>query len=140
MAIKNGDKVKVHYTGKLKDGTVFDSSVEREPFEFEIGSGSVIKGFEQNVLTMQIGEKKSFDIPFAEAYGDYLADLVREYPVEALNGAQVTPGQLIFMQSNDGRQFPCQVKEVNAENILVDFNHPLAGKDLNFELELLAIN
>ncbi len=140
MAIDDGAKVKVLYTGKLSDGKIFDTNVGKDPFEFEIGGNQVIKGFEEGIRSMQIGDKKTINIPFMEAYGAYLEDLIREYPIEVIQGNAVNAGQTIFMQSNDGRSFPCQVKAVTEDNLTVDFNHPLAGKDLSFELELLAVN
>ncbi len=140
MVVAEGQKVKVHYKGTLADGTVFDSSENKEPLEFVVGSGQVISGFNNGVLDMNIGDKKRVEIPCAEAYGEYLEDLNREYPLEVLDGAQVQAGQTVFMQSNDGRQFPCLIKEIDAENIYVDFNHPLAGKDLIFDIELVAVS
>lgn len=139
MTIPDGTKVQMHYTGRLTDGSVFDSSRERGPFEFIVGSGQVIKGFDEAVRNMSIGETKTVQIPYAEAYGEYLEELVREFPIENLNGAKVQAGQTVFMESSDGRKFPCQIKEVTEENFLVDFNHPLAGKDLVFDLELVSI-
>jgi peptidylprolyl isomerase len=139
MTIQDGTKVQMHYTGKLTDGSVFDSSRERGPFEFTVGAGQVIKGFDEAVRDMAVGGTKTVQIPCAEAYGEYLNELVREFPIENLNGAEVQAGQTVFMESGDGRKFPCQIKEVSKENFFVDFNHPLAGKDLVFDLELVSI-
>lgn len=139
MTISAGQKVKVHYKGSLTDGTVFDSSEDKEPLEFEVGSGQVISGFNDGVLDMKVGDKKKIEIPCAEAYGEYLEDLNKEYPLEVLEGAQVKPGQTVFMQSQDGREFPCLIKRLDEENLYVDFNHPLAGEDLVFDLELVAV-
>ena len=139
MTISDGTKVQLHYTGKLTDGSVFDSSREREAFEFTLGAGQVIKGFDEGVRDMTVGSTKTVHIPAAEAYGAYLDELLREFPIENLNGAQVQAGQTVFMESGEGQKFPCQIKEVTAESFFVDFNHPLAGKDLIFDLELVKI-
>jgi FKBP-type peptidyl-prolyl cis-trans isomerase 2 len=141
VQVKTGDRINVHYTGKLVDGTLFDSSVGREPLEFEVGSGMVIKGFDEGVTGMSIGEKKTVHIPAAEAYGDmdpnYLAvfnkaEIPSEIPYEV-------GMQLNMHQDGSGQVMPVVVVEVTDTTITLDANHPLAGKDLIFDLELVSI-
>jgi len=139
--VKSGDKIHVHYTGRLTDGTLFDSSAEREPLEFEVGSGMVIKGFDEGVTGMSVGEKKTVHIPAAEAYGDvdpnYLAVLDKtEIPSDIPYEVGM---QLNMHQDGTGQVMPVSVVEVTESTITLDANHPLAGKDLIFDLELVAI-
>lgn len=138
---KAGDKISVHYTGKLTDGTLFDSSAEREPLEFEIGSGMVIKGFDEGVTGMSVGEKKTVYIPAAEAYGD-----MNPEHMAVFNKAEIPSDipyevgmQLNMHQDGSGQVMPVTVVEVTDTTITLDANHPLAGKDLIFDLELVAI-
>ena len=138
---KTGDKISVHYTGKLTDGTLFDSSTGREPLEFEIGSGMVIKGFDEGVTGMAVGDKKTVHIPATEAYGEmdanYLADFNK---AEIPNDIPYEVGmQLNMHQDGSGQVMPVTVVEVTETTITLDANHPLAGKDLIFDLELIAI-
>ena len=137
---KKGDRVKVHYTGKLEDGSVFDSSKEREPLEFELGGGMMIKGFDTAVTGMQVGESKTAEIPAGEAYGEHNAEMVIEVPKTQLPpDLKPEVGQQLGMQQPDGQSVPVRVTEVKEESIEIDANHPLAGKDLVFELELVEI-
>jgi FKBP-type peptidyl-prolyl cis-trans isomerase 2 len=138
---KAGDKISVHYTGKLTDGTLFDSSTGREPLEFEIGSGMVIKGFDEGVTGMSIGEKKTVHIPAAEAYGD-----MNPEHMAVFNKAEIPADipyevgmQLNMHQDGSGQVMPVTVVEVTETTITLDANHPLAGKDLIFDLELVSI-
>jgi len=137
---KDGDKVRVHYTGSLDDGTVFDSSVDREPLEFTIGKSEVIQGFEQAVLDMSPGESKTVSIPSAEAYGPYRDELVltvqkEEFPPEV----DPSVGQHLQIGHSNGRTTPVVVTEIAESTVTLDANHPLAGKDLTFKIELLEI-
>ena len=138
---KAGDKISVHYTGKLTDGTLFDSSAGREPLEFEIGSGMVIKGFDEGVTGMSIGEKKTVHIPAAEAYGDVNPDYMAVFPkAEIPSDIPYEVGmQLNMHQDGSGQVMPVTVVEVTDTTITLDANHPLAGKDLIFDLELISI-
>jgi len=141
VQVKSGDKINVHYTGKLTDGTLFDSSRGREPLEFQVGSGMVIKGFDEGVTGMIIGEKKTVHIPVAEAYGDvdssYLAVFNKE---EIPSDIPYEVGmQLNMHQDGTGEVMPVIVVEVTETTITLDANHPLAGKDLIFDLELVSI-
>jgi peptidylprolyl isomerase len=136
---KNGDTVQVDYTGKLTDGTVFDSSVGKEPLKFVLGDGQMIPGFDKAVLGMKAGEKKTFTIPAAEAYGPYDARLVKEISTKQLPaGMTVEVGQQLQSTQN-GNTVVVTVTKVVGDNITIDANHPLAGKDLIFNIELLKI-
>lgn len=137
---KSGDKVSVHYTGTLSDGTVFDSSKGKEPLMFTVDSGEVIPGFDQAVLGMQIKETKVVTIPEAEAYGRHFEEMVVD--VERCNFPDdITPEVGIGLQLTqpDGRQIMVTIVKVSDSHVTLDANHPLAGKDLTFELELLSI-
>ena len=138
---QKGDTVKVHYTGKLEDGTVFDSSHNRnEPIEFTLGQQNMIAGFERAVEGMSVGDTKTAEIPANEAYGTKKEDMIIQVP-KAEIPANIKPevGQQLAMQGNDGQQIPVTVTEINDGGITLDANHPLAGKDLIFELELVQI-
>jgi FKBP-type peptidyl-prolyl cis-trans isomerase 2 len=135
--IKNGSTVQVHYTGKLTDGTTFDSSVGRSPFKFQIGSNEVIPGFEQGLMGKIVGEKVTISIPFNDAYGEVRNDLIVNVPKNQLPG-EVEVGQTL-QASNEGQSFNVEVKEVYDDYVVIDGNHPLAGKDLIFDIEVLEI-
>ena len=138
--VKTGDTVSVHYHGKLTDGATFDSSEGREPLQFTAGTGQVIKGFDDAVLNMTVGEKKTVHIPVHEAYGQRNDDMIMEYPITEFP-ADMKPevGMELQMGDNAGNVFPVVITEVTAETVMLDANHPLAGQDLIFELELVAI-
>jgi peptidylprolyl isomerase len=137
---KSGDTVKIHYTGTLEDGTQFDSSKGRDPLEFQLGSGQVIPGFDKAVEGMAVGEEKSVTIVSEDAYGPHHQQMVQELPKSALpDGLEPETGMALQAQSQDGRPLTLMVTEVGDESITVDANHPLAGKDLNFDIELVAI-
>ncbi|CUB05575.1 MAG: peptidylprolyl isomerase [Tepidiphilus sp.] len=141
QAAKAGDTVQVHYTGKLDDGSVFDSSAGRDPLEFTVGAGQVIPGFEQAVEGMAVGQTKTVTIPSAEAYGERVAEAVLQVPREQLPpDLEPEVGQQLVMQSRDGRQIPIVVVEVTEDSITIDANHPLAGRDLTFEIELVSVH
>jgi peptidylprolyl isomerase len=135
---KRGDNVKVHYTGKLADGTVFDSSEGGDPLEFAVGSGQVIQGFEEGVLGMKVGESKVVEIPVAKAYGQRNEEMVIQTPIE-----QVPPdlhpelGMRLEMGGANGEILRVVVMEITDTHITLDANPPLAGKDLTFEIELV---
>ena len=137
---KVGDTVKIHYTGKLKDGTVFDSSREREPLQFNIGSGQVIPGFEEAVTGMTPGEKKTAQIPCDKAYGERNPSMVMVVDRKHVP-AELNPevGQRLELGSPSGELLAVTVIEVNDKNITLDANPPLSGEDLTFELELVEI-
>jgi len=138
--VKNGDVVRVHYHGKLTDGTTFDSSEGRDPLEFTVGNGQVIKGFDDALLDMKIGDKKSVNIPIDQAYGERNNDMMMEYPkAEFPEDMNPQPGMEIHMSDNMGNVFPVVIAEVKEEVVVLDANHPLAGKDLVFDIELVSI-
>jgi FKBP-type peptidyl-prolyl cis-trans isomerase SlpA len=140
MAAKANDKVKVHYKGTLKNGDVFDSSEGKDPLEFTLGNGQVIPGFDNGVIGMEVNETKTIEIPSNEAYGDVRKDLIQEVPKTNLP-PEIKPevGMQLMSNTPDGQQIPLVVTEVKDESITVDANHPLAGKDLTFEVKLMSI-
>jgi len=141
MTAQNGNKVKVHYTGKLTDGTVFDSSRDREPLEFTIGAKQMIPGFEQGVMGMQVGDSKTVEISSDQAYGPVNDQLMVEMPYEdQLKQMNVQVGMELPAQLQNGNQIMVVVKEIRDTTILVDANHPLAGKDLIFDIEMVEIS
>jgi FKBP-type peptidyl-prolyl cis-trans isomerase 2 len=140
QAVKNGDKVKVHYHGKLTDGTVFDSSLERDPLEFEVGSGMVIKGFDDGVSGMTTGQKKTINIPVNEAYGPKSQEMVIQFPKSEFPADFVPAvGLQLNMTGANGEVIPVVVAEIADDFVLLDANHPLAGQALIFDLELVEI-
>ncbi|BAZ68071.1 MAG: peptidylprolyl isomerase [Pelatocladus maniniholoensis HA4357-MV3] len=137
---KLGDTVKVHYTGKLDDGTVFDSSAERDPLQFSIGEGLVIPGFEQAVVGMTPGESKRTNISADEAYGPYRPELVMVVEKERIpTDVSVEVGQMLQISQSNGQAIPVVVTEVSDSQITLDANHPLAGQELIFEIQLVQI-
>ena len=139
--VKNGDTVKVHYNGRLADGTTFDSSDDREPLEFEVGTGMVIKGFDTGVMGMQVGEKKTINIPVDDAYGPKDPSMLVEFPSNQFP-ADLKPevGMRLNMTNGQGQVIPVVITEVNPESVMLDANHPLAGEPLIFDIELVDIN
>lgn len=137
---KSGDTVKVHYTGKLEDGTVFDTSLSRDPLEFIIGAGSLITGFEQGVVGMTPGEWKTIEVPADEAYGPH-----HEEMVVVVNRNELPPnlkpevGQRLQIRPRDGQTLVVAVTDVSESSVTLDGNHPLAGKDLTFDIQLVEI-
>ena len=139
--IEKGKKVKIHYTGTLDDGNQFDSSVGQDPLEFEMGAGMVIPGFETGVKDMEVGEKKKIHIPSAEAYGEKRDDMVMDFERSQLpEGLEPEVGMGLQMQGPEGQPLPVQIIAVAEESITIDANHPLAGQNLSFELELVEVS
>ena len=138
--VKSGDKVKVHYHGKLTNGETFDSSEGRSPLEFEVGGGMVIKGFDDGVTGMSIGEKKTVNIPFNEAYGPRNPEMIIEFPKDRFpQDMEIEVGMPLAMSGGNGEQFQVVVTEIKEESVMLDANHPLAGQDLVFDIELVEI-
>lgn len=137
---KKGDRVKVHYSGRLINGKPFDSSQGKPPLEFELGSGAMIRGFDEALLEMQSGEKKTVHIPVMEAYGQRTEDLVLTVGKDRFPpGLLPEVGMTLQMRGGQGQQVPVQVLEVREELVILDANHPLAGEELVFEIELVEI-
>jgi peptidylprolyl isomerase len=140
MAAKSGDSVRVHYTGTLTDGTIFDSSAGGDPLGFKLGEGEVIEGFDTGVMGMQPGETKKVVIAPAQAYGERSDSLVQTVPRDQLNlGAEPEVGMELAMQAPDGTAIPLLITEVTDSTITLDANHPLAGEQLHFEITLVEI-
>ena len=137
-----GDNVQVHYKGTLPDGQLFDSSEGREPLAFQLGSGQVIKGFDDGVTGMEIGDKKTIHIPNEEAYGPVNEDMIINFDRAQIPAdIPLEIGSTLNMhQDGNGQVIPVVIKDVTEEFVLLDANHPLAGQDLIFELELVGIN
>jgi len=137
---KNGDTVTVHYTGKLEDGTVFDSSVSRDPLQFTLGEDVLIPGFEQAVLGMSPGESKTAEVSADQAYGPHREEMVveidrQEFPPHF----QPEVGQQLQIPQSEGRVTRLLVTSVSEQKVTLDANHPLAGRDLTFDIHLLEI-
>lgn len=140
MKAKPGDTVRVHYTGKLDDGEVFDSSEDREPLEFTVGQGSVIPGFENAVEGMEPGEQKTETIPCEQAYGERRDELVIDVKREQLpSDLKPEVGQRLSVVQKSGQSIPVVVAAVDEDNVRLDANHPLAGEDLTFTIRLVEI-
>lgn len=141
MQAKSGDTVQIHYTGRLKDNSVFDSSTGREPLRFQLGCGTVIAGFDEAVRGMQVGEKKAVLIPVAKAYGPRQADLVLEVGREEFP-PEIVPvlGLKIELMQPNGEPIPVTVTALAEQTVTLDANPPLAGQELHFDLELVAID
>ncbi|CAG4998780.1 FKBP-type peptidyl-prolyl cis-trans isomerase SlyD [Dyadobacter sp. CECT 9275] len=136
-----GDTVHVHYKGTLTDGQLFDSSEGREPLSFQLGSGMVIKGFDDGVTGMEVGDKKTVHIPNVEAYGPVNEEMVIQFPITQIPAdiPLEIGGTLNMHQDGNGQVIQVVIKEVTDEFVILDANHPLAGQDLIFELELVDI-
>ena len=135
---KNGDSVRVHYTGKLEDGTEFDSSREKDPIEFEVGSGGLIPGFEKGVVGMQVGDKKTITLQPEEAYGERNHGLVIEIDKENFP-PDITPevGMPLQVKQSDDNIINVMITDITEGTVTIDANHPLAGKPLVFDIELV---
>jgi peptidylprolyl isomerase len=138
---KQGDTVRVHYTGKLTSGEQFDSSAGREPLEFEVGAGMMIKGFDEAVVGMAIGDKKTITLQPTDAYGERHEEMIIEFPRTNFPD-DMTPeaGMQLMMNNNAGQQFPVTITEVREEVVVLDGNHMLAGKELVFDIEMMEID
>ncbi len=139
MAPKSGDTVTVHYRGTLADGSEFDSSEGRDPLSFVMGAGEVIPGFDAAVGGIEVGESATVTIPAAEAYGDHDDDGVQTFPLDFFGGQVPEVGWTVELETQEGQQVPAAIIGVSEESVVLDFNHPLAGKDLTFEITLVEV-
>ncbi|WP_299667225.1 peptidylprolyl isomerase [uncultured Ruegeria sp.] len=140
-AIKQGDTVRIHYTGTLLDGKVFDSSDGRDPLEFAVGSGQIIAGLDAALPGMETGEKKRVEIACVDAYGPINPGMRQQIPREGIpDDIPLEPGTQLQMQAPDGQAIPVTVVEVDEATVTMDANHPLAGQDLIFDIEIVSIN
>lgn len=138
--VQSGDTVKVHYHGRLTDGTTFDSSEGRDPLEFQVGSGMVIAGFDNGVVGMLVGDKKTVNIPVEDAYGPKNPDMIIEFPKEQVPADMpMEVGMRLNLNNSQGQVVPVVITEIQEAAILLDANHPLAGEDLVFDIELVEI-
>ncbi|MAG60704.1 peptidylprolyl isomerase [archaeon] len=140
MVVENGKKVKVHYTGTLEDGSVFDSSEGKDPLEFTVGEGKVIKGFDAAVKEMSANEEKEIHIESKDAYGEARNELIKQVPRDQLPKEQEPKvGMILGVGMPNGQQIPARITAVNDTEVTIDLNHPLAGKNLNFKLKLVEV-
>lgn len=138
--VKEGDVVKVHYTGKLVNGEQFDSSAGKEPLEFTVGAGQMIKGFDAAMPGMNVGEKKTINIAPEDAYGEKSAEAIIEFPKEHVPAdMKLEPGMPLTLSNEEGQPVPVMVVEVKDDIIILDANHFLAGEELVFDIELIEI-
>ena len=137
--IKEGSTVRLIYTGTLSDGTVFGYAKPEEPMEFQTGMDMTIDGFEREVSKMEAGEKKTFTLGIYDAYGEYLDHLIEAVPVEHVPLKNIEVGQRVFMTADDGTKMPVTIKDITSKEVIFDMNHPLAGKELTFEVEILSV-
>jgi peptidylprolyl isomerase len=136
--VKDGDFVQLHYTGTLEDGTVFDSSEGRSPLEFQVGGGGIIAGFNGAVLGMAVQGEKTFTLSPDQAYGELRDDLNREFPKDMLGDSQIEVGQVLRFNSPHG-PVSGKVLAIETDKFTVDFNHPLAGKTLEFKIKVVGV-
>lgn len=141
MEVQKGNTIKVHYTGTLSDGSEFDSSYKREqPIQFEAGAGTTIPGFDNALLGMTVGEKKTVNIPADQAYGPQNPEAMVEIPKEHFpEGFEFIVGNMVQGQNEEGQPVQAIILEDKETTVLLDFNHPLAGQDLTFDIELVEI-
>lgn len=138
--IKDDSTVKVHYTGQLKDGSVFDSSIQREPLEFTMGKGQLIPGFEKAIEGLSVGDTTTTNIPAAEAYGEPNPDMIVEVEKAQLpEDMEPEIGLQLQLNQPNGQAIPVQITAVNDDKVTLDANHPLAGQDLTFQIEVVEI-
>ena len=137
--MKPGTKVKVHYTGTFNDGTVFDSSEGKEPLEFTIGENKVIAGFENGIKEMKLNEEKTINVNTKEAYGERDERMVVSVPRSKFPPEIEAGGQLL-LKGPEGQRMPAKIHEIRDNEVIIDLNHPLAGKELNFKVRVVGIN
>lgn len=137
---KKGDKVAIHYTGRLTDGTEFDTSTGKQPLEFQVGAGEIISGLDEKVEGMAVGDKATVTVPASDAYGEHDPARVHKLPKAQLpEDIDLSAGKQLSATTSDGKQISLSVVDVGEEHVTLDANHPLAGQDLVFDLELVEI-
>jgi len=139
MPVKKGNKVKLHLSGKLKDGRVFAATEAKEPLEFEAGAGEILPGIDDEVIGMEENEKKNIILSPEMGFGERKEELIKKVDKNVLKGKKAEVGQRISMQTEKGRTVPAKVIEMEADKITLDLNHPLAGKELMFEIKVVGI-
>ena len=139
MGVQKGDTVSIHYRGTFETGEEFDSSFSREPVVFKVGTGQVVDAIDQGVEGLEPGERRHIKVTPETGFGPRREELIRKVPKVMLGGQMVTPGEAVEIQTDDGQLLVAEVKEVDEESVTFDLNHPLAGKDLDFDIELLEI-
>ena len=137
--MKPGTKIKVHYTGTLSDGTIFDSSDGKQPLEFTIGENQVIPGFENEIKNMKLNEEKTIKFKAKDAYGEIDERLIAIVPRNKFP-PEIQAGGHLLLKGPEGQRIPAFIKEVKDDEVIIDLNHPLAGKELNFKVKVVAIN
>jgi len=137
--MNQGIKVKIHYTGTLNDGKIFDSSEGREPLEFTIGNNQVIKGFEDGIKGMKLNDEKTIKIKAKDAYGERDERMVASVPRDKFP-PEAQAGGMLILKGPNGEKLPAVIKEVKDDAVIIDMNHPLAGKDLNFKVKVVGID
>ena len=137
--MKPGDKVKIHYTGTLSDGEIFDSSEGKDPLEFTIGNGEVISGFENGIKDMKLNEEKTITIKPEDAYGESIKELIRDIPRDKFP-PKIDVGGRLVLKSPEGQSVPAIIIGVKQDAVTIDLNHPLAGKDLTFKIKVVGVN
>ncbi len=139
--VQEGKYIQIQYTGKFEDGEVFDSNVDGQPLEFQVGSGMIIPGLEKSVMGMNIDDEKDIVIEPADAYGNYDETRTHPLPIEEVKSSfDPEIGMQIIVDMADGQQFPAVIKEITDQEVIIDLNHPLAGQTLHFSIKILAVN
>ncbi|NTV24301.1 MAG: peptidylprolyl isomerase [Nanoarchaeota archaeon] len=140
MTLATGTKVKFHYTGKLQSGEVFDSSEGKEPLVFEVGKEMIIPGLEKEIVKLSVGDKKTIEVSPEEGYGHEVADLLQEIPKAKFPQSMgLEKDAVVYLKTPDGQTIPARVKDVKEHTIVLDFNHPLAGKDLYYHVKVVSV-
>lgn len=139
MGVKKGDKVKLHYSYKVEGEKEFDSSIGKEPAEFKVGRGEVIQGVEEALIGMEQGEKKEITVSPEKGFGEQKDNLVQKASKDILGGREVKKGEVVDVRTGDGRPVKARVASVDEDSVTLDLNHPLAGKTLKFEIEVVDI-
>lgn len=139
MAVKKGDTISLHYAIEMENGDVFDSSVSRDPIKFEVGSGQVIPGIEEEVIGMSVGDKKKINVNPEKGFGEHKGDLIQSAPREIFKGHEVKAGDIVDLRSQEGELAKAQIVNVEEEQVTFDLNHPLAGKKIVVQIELVEV-